>query len=381
MGSESAPVNFSAIARKEALAETKQAIGQQIAAEDSFETEVGEDFNSMAAARAQKRYERFRSLDARVPKEEKEHQKIDVERIESTGSQKDDSDLAEQFSRRNYELPANRLRDLKNSIPEHFQEQDILHTVTKAFPDPTLADEALEYLEQATTGELKDKISRARQMLNEEKLREITGGRNIDAVAKDYAARGFGASPSDLRDLYRDITGTERDHNALFFLLCQKFPYEKLKEIAQFLLKSMAYDMKSKGPSIPEPLLVRLMKELKDVQSILWVFLFFQERLSMVRNLYQRQQLPYPETLSFEMMAKSFMKLVQDRYPSSQKVRKELDVALHPSVDEERIILLTQYRDAVRGLSPRMYQNIKHKQDLLLAIIDALTELEPEEEE
>jgi len=35
-----------------------------------------------------------------------------------------------------------------------------------------------------------------------------------------------------------------------------------------------------------------------------------------------------------------------------------------------------QYRDAIRQLSPRLYKSFRHRQDLLLVILESLEELE-----
>jgi len=374
------PINMSALAGQEALATTKAEIAQQISTEDSFEADAQEAFNAMAAARAQSRANRSRTLEARVQQREEGAAVTDVKRVEKTRN-KAEEDLAQQFAKRNSELPADRLLALKDALNEELSQEEIRAKVMEAFPDPTLADEALEFLEAVTLGPLKTKISLVRQLLNKELEREITGGRNIDACAKDYAAQGFGGgSPTVLRDLYRDITGKERDHNTLFALLSRQYAFQQLQEIVNFLLKGMTYDLKSKGPSIPEPLLMRLMSNMRDLQSIVWVYLFFQERLQMMRNLFSREGMTYPEDLNFEVLAKSFMMLAQDRYPSSMKVLKEAE-RLRLSNDAAKIIVLSQYRDAVRGLAPRLYYSVKHKQDLLVALMDILEQLEPEDDD
>jgi type III secretion protein W len=45
------------------------------------------------------------------------------------------------------------------------------------------------------------------------------------------------------------------------------------------------------------------------------------------------------------------------------------------------IILLSQFRDAVRAISPRFYRSVQHRDEVYMAIIEALEDLEDELEE
>lgn len=369
-------ISSAALANEAAKAEANE-IAQQVASEDNFETDAQDNYNPMAAARAQARNDRFRSIDTR--KETEKTAAVDEIAVVEGVDAKGEEDLAKTFQQRNSELPADQLLALKRGIREEQTEKEILDAVVSAFHDPTLTDEALDYLTQVTTGPLKEKISRVRQLLNEEKHREIIGGRNIDAVAKEYAT-AIGSSPTLLRDLYRDVTGTERDHNVLFAYLAAQYRFEQLKELVAFLLKGMAYDVKAKGPSIPPQELMLFMKEMKNLQSILWVYLFFKERIGMMKKLYGQYGSTYPEEMSFEKLALSFMKVVQDRYPSVIKVTKEVE-QLGAKEDIEKVIVLSQYRDAIRSLSPRIYPTVQHKQNILIVLMEALEAIEIEKEE
>jgi type III secretion protein W len=120
---------------------------------------------------------------------------------------------------------------------------------------------------------------------------------------------------------------------------------------------------------------MRLMTETRNLQSILWVYMFFKGRMGLLRKLFEQYGLPYSEQLSFEALAKEFIKLVEERYPSAMKLLKQAE-KLGLTEDLEKIIVLMQYRDAIRGLSPRVYKSLRHRQDLLLVILETLEELE-----
>ncbi|MCP5469895.1 MAG: type III secretion system gatekeeper subunit SctW [Chlamydiales bacterium] len=367
-------VNLSAIQAKQAQAQSKQAIARQVASEDSFTEAMEDAFNPAASEREQGRFGRFRTLESRRrnPAEATGRIKQVEERTEQ--------DLAHDFEQRNPELPADELNALRNALREEQTAEEILESVIASFEDATLADEALDYLSRSTEGALKQKVLRARILHNELKGREILAGRNIDTAAKAFHKKGVGESPTQLRELYREVTGDPKPHNALFSQLSEQYEFDELQNLVNFLLQGMAYDLKSKGPSISEAELQILMTEVRNLQSILWVYLFFRSRMEMIKKLYERYGLLPKKDLKFQKLAKAFIKIAEDRYPSVLKIIRQTD-NLGLEDEEEKVIILSQFRDAVRKLSPRIYKSVRHKQDLLLAIIEALEELEEEDED
>lgn len=369
---EPIPVNLAAIEQRAGQKIARQEEALQVASQDRFMEDVERGFNPGAVERQQARLGRFRTLENRRKPAESEKKITEV-------AAKAEEDLAQGYNRRNPELPADRLRQLKENLRQNQTAEEVLSDVNEAFKDPTLADEALEYLEKTTTGGLRDSIRQARELLNELKGREIIAGRNVDEVAKAYHKKGIGQNATELRNLYRDITGNPRDHNILFSELSEQFPFDQLKLVVAFLLKGLSYDLKSKGPSIQQAELMRLMTDTRNLQSVLWVYLFFKARMGLLRSLFEQYGLPFSEKLSFERLAKEFIKLVEERYPSVMKLLKQAE-QLGLLDDVAKILILMQYRDAIRGLSPRLYKSMRHRQDLLLVILETLEELEEREE-
>jgi len=363
------PINLAAIEARAAQKEARQTTALQNDSKSRFVEDIERGFNPDAVEREQSRHDKFKRLETR-----KKHPSGEARRVKEVGK-KTEEDLAQSYNRRNPELPPDRLRALREALRQGQTPEEVLSDVTKEFPDATLADEALEYLEKETEGDLKSNVRKARELLNELKGREVIAGRNIDTVAKSFHKQGIGSNPSELRELYREVTGNPRDHNTLFSELSNKYSFNQLKLVVAFLLKGLAYDLKSKGPSIQQAELMRLMTETRNLQSILWVYLFFKSRMKMIRALYNAYGLDYDEVLTFEMLAKQFIKLVEERYPSVLKLLKQLEK--FGSLDDlEKIIVLMQYRDGIRQLSPRLYKSLRHRQDLLLVILESLEELE-----
>lgn len=290
-------------------------------------------------------------------------------------------DQADQFQRRNPELKSSSLTSLRDLIKPGDSKEEILRKLQEFYPDVSLADEALDFLFETTEGELANTVKEAKEELGKQSGREISAGRNIGAQARAASEKGIG-SPTTLRDMYRDITGNPRDSTTLFQELSQKYNFKELKQVVDFLLHSLGSDMKAKGPSIPRGQLHRLFTETRSLQAILGVYRFFKNRMNLVGKMFEREGLTVPPELNFESLAKSFMSLAGERYPTQDKV---MQTAVRLGIDkwiQAKIIALSQLRDAIREVAAnQIYRSIQHRDELYTAILEALEELEDELEE
>lgn len=310
---------------------------------------------------------------------------IDAQGLEDKGQEgsatQQFKSAAEKFAARNPELRAPTLLLLRQRIRPDDKAEDILKKLLEMYSDVSLADEALEYLAETTEGDLAKEVADAKDQINERFGREIVAGRNIHEQARSAASAGLG-TPTSMRDMYRDITGNPRDSHQLFQELSQKYAFKELKTVADFLLHSLGQDMKSKGPSIPRGELHRLLTETRSLQAILGVYRFFKGRMGLVHSLFQKGGLNVPKELSFEEIARQFMLLAGERYPSSGKV---MDRAVRLGIEDwilAKIIVFSQMRDAVREVAMKqIYRSLQHRDDLYLALIEALEDLEDQLEE
>lgn len=283
---------------------------------------------------------------------------------------------AEQFQKQNRELKSAVLELLSKRIKAGDKKDDILKTIREFYSDVTLADQALEFLLAVTNGDLKEEVREALNEFRKDNERQINAGKNIaeQVYNPQYASLG---TPSNMRDLYRDITGNPRDSVTLFEQLSTQYSYSQLKPVLGFLLSSLGSDMKSKGPSIPRAELARLITETKSLQAILGVYRFFSNRMNLVEKMFQQLDLPVPTKMNFESLSKGFMALVRERYPSREKV---LHQAPALGVDKDingQIIAFTAFRDAIREVAVnQIYRSIDHRNELHKSIIEALEDLE-----
>jgi type III secretion protein W len=290
--------------------------------------------------------------------------------------------LAKTFEKKNPEMNHRALLGMKANIEEDDSAETIYEKVRKYYKDEYLADEAFQFLEEITNPNMKlgKNIRLARMLLNQRHQREVRAGRNINETAQEYAKTGVAAA-SSLRELYKDVTGTPKDPASLFDELNQSFDFNKIKPILDFLLHSLGKDMKSKGPSISKQELARLFTETRTMQAILGIYRFFYGRMDLIKQSFLREDLELPKKMTFELLAKIFTKYIQERYPSPDKL---LPLADELGINEEmigQIIIFTQYRDAIRGVSPKLFRSSKHRQDLLMSLIETISELDDQLEE
>ncbi|MEN9343605.1 MAG: negative regulator of type secretion [Chlamydiota bacterium] len=301
--------------------------------------------------------------------ERKEEKIVDVELTQKT---------AEEFYQKNKELDPRALLLLHARIQPESTPEEILQKVLELYPDPWLADEALAFLEQTSQGAIKEQVKFAREAFYKRHDREIRAGRNTQLQTQTFGDQGIGTPPS-LRQLYKEITTNPRDAYSLFQDFAELLDFDKLKIMVAFLLHALGSDLKSKGPSIARGELYVLFTEARKLQAILGVFYFFKGRMGLMSSAFQKQGITL--TLSFEELAKQLMKLVQEKYPSVDRV---LSLASQLRASDDilaQIILFTQMRDAMRHIAPRLFRSNQHRQDLLNALMDALEELEEELDE
>ncbi|HSX04390.1 MAG TPA: type III secretion system gatekeeper subunit SctW, partial [Rhabdochlamydiaceae bacterium] len=341
----------------------------QVAVEEAF-TQWSDEaaFNPLTMAR------RFESLDEKRKKareealEKKEGEQV-IERIQ---------EISEDYSRKNPEFQPRGLLGLLTRLSARDTPEDILRKVLESYPDHSLADEALDFLMETSSGELLERVRKAKEDLNASYGRQVRAGRNMGAQAREFATQGLG-SPTGLRDIYRDITGNPREASNLFSELSDKFTYGKMKTVINFLLHALGADLKSKGPSIATGELHRLMTEARNLQAILWVYRFFASRMKLIENSFQNSGLQL--RLDFEILAKTFVQFLKERYPSMDKI---LALAAKLGISDEllaQIIIFTQMRDAIRGVAPKLFKSEQHRQDVLMSFLETLEELEEELEE
>ncbi|MBI5346045.1 MAG: type III secretion system gatekeeper subunit SctW [Chlamydiae bacterium] len=339
-----------------------------------------EDFKDSCAAEGNIRMRSsFRSLEEQKKAQKKSALKEEEvkEEIATVEEVRQAEEVADRFSRDNYEFNTKMLLALRYSISQKDSVEEIVRKILDFYPDYTLADEALNFLMETSSPDMAAKFSQAKEYLNAHFKREITAGKNIKFQAQEFSKQGLG-SPSDLRNMYREITGNPKTPHTLFEELSQRFNYETMKMVMRFLLHSLGTDLKAKGPSITRPELQRLMEDVQILQAILGVYRFFKSRNNLLISQFEHFGLNFPKILTFEALSKFFMKLTQDKYVSPDKVKEFARLLNLTNEELSQIIVFTQIRDATRNTSSRLYRSNQHRQEVLQSVIEALQDLEDE---
>ena len=252
---------------------------------------------------------------------------------------------------------------------------ELLKLLSQFYPDPMLADEALDYLLLVAQGPFKEIVEQTKTALGELHGKEITAGKNISAEVQEYSRLGLG-EPTKLRTLYQDITGTQREPLALFVELMDRYKYKEMRTVLAYLFHAIGADLKM-GPSIQPGLLNALLKEVRSLQAGLGMQKFFMKRMKLLEFLFAKNGLPLPPELTFESLTRQFISLLQERYPSPDKV---LQLAQKLGIGKEtlaKIYTLCQMRDGVREIALHIfYKSVQHRDEVYTSILDALETLE-----
>ncbi|MFA5250228.1 MAG: type III secretion system gatekeeper subunit SctW [Parachlamydiales bacterium] len=292
-------------------------------------------------------------------------------------------DQAKDLAKKNDEFKVSDLIILYNSLKEEDTANEILKKVLGFYPDPTLADEALEFLGQIKRGALQNKIKEAQKKLNDTSKREVVAGKNIQAPVQAYAPK-LSQPPSALRDLYREIIGKERTANQLFDDLFQHFPFEHLVFVFAFLFDALGTDLNAAGPSVPKAQLYKLVKDVKNMQAILGVYRYFKSCLRSIKNEFKKYALALPNNFEkfFENLSQAYLKLLDKKYLGPNDLMM-LTSGLGLKSPNARKTILTAMREATRQTSLELYGNSnQRRQEVLNAFMKALETLEkPKKEE
>lgn len=371
---DTAEIAAAAIRGEKIAEEVEEAIGLQEETQDHLKEVFEETANPLSAAFAAKQKD-LKEQPIKVFKMEK------GEELRKVLPEREVKDEASKFEKKNPELKASILVLLLDKAKACRDKDELLKLIEQFYPDPTLADDALDFLLATTLGDLKEIVQQAKDALNASRGREIQAGKNIAEEVDRFVTLGLGA-PSKLRDLYRDITGNPRDPVALFLELGDRFSYKEMRKVLAYLFHALGSDLKSQGPSIPPGLLHTLLTEVRNLQAGLGVLHFFRNRMRLISFLFQRNDISLPQELNFETLSRQFVSLIQERYPSPDKV---LQLAQKLGISKEilaEIIIFSQMRDAVREIAlHQFYRSIQHRDEIFKSILDCLEQLEEELDE
>ncbi len=289
------------------------------------------------------------------------------------------SNLAQEFNKKNPEFIKERLLTLHGEIKEGDSVEEILKKVLQAYPDVSMADDALDFLIQTTpAGPLEITLKAAKEELNTRSRQEIVAGKNI---YKESQVAGVG-TPSQMRDQYRKLTkDAPPAARQLYDELSQEYGYNDLVKVTAFFLHALGAETKVDGPSIPNGKLHELISKTKSVQAILGVYKFFKGRMGLVDKGFAKLEMPTPSQINFESMTKEFMFITRDAHPPPERMVQSA-VRLGANTPPGQVVVLSRFREAIKEVNvEKIYNSTGHRDELHDVLVEALQTLEYEIED
>jgi type III secretion protein W len=263
-------------------------------------------------------------------------------------------------------------------------------------PDVAQVDKAFEFIlevlknksnnaqNEETKGpfqKLFNQISLAKSQHFEANKQNIETAQKIIDVADILIQQGERGAPETIAHV-RDIVNNPQDLSTKFnFYKSKGYTFKEIKHEIDSVLSYVG--AKFKTTDILPGEMSRLMDETKTLQAMLQIFRHFKRSMPLAYGLFERRSLDFPSGVNFETLSTTFMKMVDERYPSAEKISQFANFLTDSGLTSEHIktimliILLSLIRDAIREVSPhKVYRSLQHRDDLYLAIIEALEDLE-----
>ncbi len=379
----------------------------------------------------------------RNKKLEKPEKSVKIEKAqrvqESVLVRKDEADgFAESFSQRDgnrqYQMDKLKLSELAQQLGEGITEntsfEDILKLLQEKLnrfdpltnallpPDVSELDKAFEFLLEVTqykmnraTGDTKERLARLLKHLKEAKDTHfkaneaaIKTAQNIIEVASGVMSetgRSAGQVLSQMRDIINnplDVQGKRKhyEQNGGYEAMIKdaKGFYHVIGENLKRVKLNLATEYRATLPALENAELLRLNDETKTLQAATRVPIQFKLNIKTIEGYLRRHahfsigKELFRTHVNFESLAKLFFDIVEERYPSADRIIQFTSrlVDLLNQDEEERlsteISILGIIRDMIKQVNPnKIYRSIQHRDDLFLAIIEALEDLEDQEEE
>jgi len=402
-----------------------------VASKESLMQETEENSAMGMTLRISKRLER-----SEKPVKTEKAQRAD----ESVLVRKDESDgFADSFAQRDgnrqYHMDKNLLSELAQELGEAINENTSLDEMlklmqeklghfdplTKALLPPDVAeiDKAFEFLLEftqfkmnRTTGDTKEKLKLIMQHLKEGKEKHfksneaaIKTAQNIIGVA-DGVISETGKSTKEVLTQMRDMINNPLDVQGKRKHYEQNGGYEAMINDAKGFYHVIGENLKRvkisstesidlpKLPSLENAELLRLNDETRTLQAATRVPMHCKASTRTVEGYLRRHahfsigKELFRAHINFESLSKLFFDIVEERYPSAERIiqlTSRLVDLLHQEEEERlstEISVLGVIRDMIKQVNPnKIYRSTQHRDDLYLAIIESLEDLEDQEEE
>lgn len=163
-----------------------------------------------------------------------------------------------------------------------------------------------------------NRVNTAKSFYYEANKRDIDIAQKIIDVVDVVVEQGARDTPETISHL-RDIINNPQDvPTKLNYYKSKGYTYQEMKQEVDAILSFVG--AKFKNARIPKGEMSRLMDETRNLQALLQVFRHFKRGMPLARNLFDMNGMKLSPNINFETLSQNFMTMVEDGYPSSQKV-------------------------------------------------------------
>lgn len=274
-------------------------------------------------------------------------------------------------------------------------------TVGTQEPDVSQVDKTFDFLlevlksrvDSTKTPEIKAEFQRMYNRILEAKNQYYEANRaNIDLARKiinvaDVVMQNSDRGAPETIAHIRDVVNNPQDLSTKFkYYKSKGYTFKEMKQEIDTILTFVG--SKFRQTDIMPGEMTRLMDETRTLQAILQIFRYFKRGMPLLHSQFNRNHIAVGSNINFESLSITFMRMVDERYPSPEKMSQFSSSLADQGLTDEHIrtimliILLSIIRDAVREVAPnKVYRSLQHRDDLYLAIIEALEDLEDALEE
>lgn len=267
---------------------------------------------------------------------------------ESVLVRKDEADgLAEGFAKREgnkqFRLDRDQLSQLAQSLGDQITDEtdinEIINLIRNTLtiggrqPDVAQIDKTFDFLVEVAkqkanraTGDTKDHLQKlfthllqAKSKHYEDNQKDIETALKIIDVVDLMVEKGSRDTPETLAHL-RDIIHNKPQELMVKFAYYKSrgYTYNEIKGEVDAILSYIG--TRFHNNRIPKGELSRLWDETRTLQAMLNIFRLEKAKAKLARNLFEMQQIPFPQQVNFETLSNNFIEMVSDPYPSSKKV-------------------------------------------------------------
>jgi type III secretion protein W len=282
------------------------------------------------------------------------------------------------------DLPIEKLRRFMSQLMAQRNQSSgqVLKHVRREFSDVSHQYTALLYARESLSKdsdnkELEKALGDAIDQLTLEHGPKIRAGLNVSVTAQTFADPQLG-DIQQLRDFYRETVIGFDNLADTYASVIDKYGEQDFPKALAFLLKAAGDDFAAKGPSLPKLELKTIIDDMYRLEVLTGLQ---EDSQTLVTKLHARTTSLRPNYSGHQLM-RSVLKLKEERWLRADQISAlGHEMGLNDDEIDSVIYFLREFKDLVRRVPLKAYQNPGNREKLLDAVQEALDDAIEREEE